>query len=215
MTMRDLRRNYEMKALERSDLAAHPVNQFHKWFEEARDASPPDWLELNAMTLATYDRQAQQVTARIVLLKHIDERGFMFFTNYLSDKGTQLSDHPQASLVFYWPHIERQVRIVGRVSKTDRATSEHYFHSRPRTSQLGAAASQQSSEIEDRQVLEAEVARLDALYQDQQVPCPEHWGGLLVEPYEIEFWQGRLDRLHDRFVYRKQADSWTIARLSP
>lgn len=215
MTMRDLRRSYDMKALERQDLAAHPVNQFHKWFDEARDASPPDWLELNAMTLGTYDQAAQQVTSRIVLLKHLDERGFMFFTNYESHKGMQLSEHPQASLVFYWPHMERQVRVLGRVSKTDRATSEHYFHSRPRTSQLGAAASRQSSVIENRQVLETEVARLDALYQDQPVPCPEHWGGLVVVPYEIEFWQGRLDRLHDRFVYRKQAEAWEIARLSP
>ena len=215
MTMRDLRRNYDMKALEREDLAGHPVNQFHKWFEEARDASPPDWLELNAMTLATYDPDQQQVTARIVLLKHLDERGFMFFTNYLSDKGTQLSLHHQASLVFYWPHMERQVRVLGRVSKTDRQTSEHYFHSRPRTSQLGAAASQQSKVIESREVLQAEVARLDKLYQDQQVPCPDHWGGLLLQPYEIEFWQGRLDRLHDRFAYRKTGEAWTIVRLSP
>ncbi len=213
--MRDLRRNYDLKALERQDLAAHPVNQFHKWFEEVRDASPPDWLELNAMTLSTYDRTSSQVTARIVLLKHLDERGFMFFTNYASDKGAQLADHPQASLVFYWPHMERQVRVVGHVSKTDRATSEHYFHSRPRSSQLGAAASQQSREIENRQVLEAEVARLDALYENQQVPCPEHWGGLLLQPTVVEFWQGRQDRLHDRFVYRKQGDSWSIARLSP
>ncbi len=208
MTMRDLRRNYELKALEREHLAAHPVQQFHRWFEEAQAASPPDWLELNAMTLATYDAQAQEVTSRIVLLKHLDERGFMFFTNYLSDKGSQLSQHQQASLVFYWPHMERQVRILGQVTKTDRATSEHYFHSRPRSSQLGAAASQQSREIDSRQVLEAEVARLDALYADEPVPCPEHWGGYLLAPYEIEFWQGRQDRLHDRFVYRKQKEGW-------
>ncbi len=167
------------------------------------------------MTLSTYNPASAQITSRIVLLKHLDERGFMFFTNYLSDKGKQLVEHPQASLVFYWPHMERQVRVLGHVSKTDRATSEHYFHSRPRSSQLGAAASQQSKVIADRQVLEAEVARLDALYQDQQVPCPEHWGGLLLAPYEIEFWQGRQDRLHDRFVYRKQGDLWEIARLSP
>ncbi len=208
MTMRDLRRNYELKALEREHLAAHPVQQFHRWFEEAQAASPPDWLELNAMTLATYDAQAQEVTSRIVLLKHLDERGFMFFTNYLSDKGSQLSQHQQASLVFYWPHMERQVRILGQVTKTDRATSEHYFHSRPRSSQLGAAASQQSREIDSRQVLESEVARLDVLYADEPVPCPEHWGGYLLAPYEIEFWQGRQDRLHDRFVYRKQKEGW-------
>lgn len=215
MTMRDLRRNYDMKALEREHLASHPVQQFHRWFEEAQAASPPDWLELNAMTLATYDPHTQQVTARIVLLKHLDERGFMFFTNYLSHKGAQIGSHLQVSLVFYWPHMERQVRVVGQVSKTDRETSEHYFHSRPRSSQLGAAASRQSSEIESRQVLEAEVARLDALYKDEQVPCPEHWGGYLIAPYEVEFWQGRLDRLHDRFVYRKKNDTWHIARLSP
>ncbi|MCC6509748.1 MAG: pyridoxamine 5'-phosphate oxidase [Pirellulaceae bacterium] len=215
MTMRDLRRNYELKALEREDLADEPLDQFHTWFQEARHAAHPDWLELNAMTLSTYDRQREQVTSRIVLLKHVDERGFMFFTNYLSHKGTQLSDRPAASLVFYWPHMERQVRVVGHVTKSDRQTSEQYFHDRPRSSQLGAAASRQSSEIESRQVLQAEGARLDELYRDQEIPCPEHWGGLILAPHEMEFWQGRQDRLHDRFVYRKQPSGWYIARLAP
>jgi pyridoxamine-phosphate oxidase len=143
----------------------------------------------------------------------------MFFSNYASEKGQQLAAHPQASLVIYWPHMEQQVRIQGTVSRTDRETSERYFHARPRSSQLGAAASAQSEPIADRHVLEAEVARLDAQYRGREVPCPEHWGGYLVKPHEIEFWQGRSDRLHDRFVYRRGSPAavhpWNIERLSP
>lgn len=217
MTMRDLRRNYKSSALEQEDLAADPLEQFHRWFAEAEAAEHPDWLELNAMTLATSD--GKQVYARVVLLKHVDERGYMFFTSYGSAKGQQLTNYPLASLVFYWPHMERQVRVQGSVSKTDRETSEQYFHARPRSSQLGAAASQQSAPVENRQMLEAEVARLAELYSDQEIPCPESWGGFVVKPHEIEFWQGRADRLHDRFVYRllneKTVGRWSIARLSP
>lgn len=219
MTMRDLRRNYEMHALNRDDLSEDAIEQFQTWFRVARTTEHPDWLEINAMTLATYDTQTQRVAARIVLLKHVDQHGFMFFTNYLSDKGQQLASHPAASLVFYWPHLERQVRVQGVVSPTDRATSQHYFGERPRSSQLGAVASRQSSVVTDRQVLESEVARLDSLYQGQAIPCPEYWGGYLMQPHCIEFWQGRLDRLHDRFIYRKNSQStegpWIIERLSP
>jgi pyridoxamine 5'-phosphate oxidase len=219
MTMRDLRRNYNVGALEREDLADDPLQQFEQWFADAEAVEHPAWLELNAMTLATYDAATGQVYARVVLLKHVDEQGFLFFTNYESDKGRQLAGHPAASLVFYWPHLERQVRVQGRVTKSDRETSEQYFHARPRSSQLSAAASCQSSAIADRTLLEAEVARLAELYHDQEIPCPEQWGGLLVKPHEIEFWQGRADRLHDRFVYRQtsqsSADPWTITRLSP
>lgn len=219
MTMRDLRRNYALKALNRDELDSDPIAQFQRWFLEATDTDHPEWLELNAMTLATYDPQSQQVYARIVLLKHFDASGFMFFSNYTSDKGRQLAAHPQASLVIYWPHMEQQVRIVGTVSRTDRQTSQRYFHARPRSSQLGAAASAQSQPVSNRQQLEAEVARLDQLYHGGEVPCPEHWGGYLVSPHEIEFWQGRSDRLHDRFVYRltdkTPQPSWTIERLSP
>lgn len=219
MTMRDLRRNYVRKALNRDDLATDPIEQFQRWFLEAVAVDHPEWLELNAMTLATYELQSGQVYARIVLLKHFDASGFTFFSNYNSDKGLQLAAHPKASLALYWPHTEQQVRIQGAVSRTDRETSERYFHARPRASQLGAAASPQSKAIPDRRVLEAEVERLDQLYQDREIPCPEHWGGYLLTPHEIEFWQGRSDRLHDRFVYRltdaTPQPSWTIQRLSP
>jgi pyridoxamine 5'-phosphate oxidase len=220
MPMRDLRRNYELKALNREDLFPDPIEQFHHWFADAQAAERPNWLELNAMTLATYDIDAQQVSARMVLLKHVDAHGFTFFSNYDSDKGRQLASHPSASLVLYWPHIERQVRVQGTVTKTDIETSARYFHARPRSSQLGAAASMQSAPVADRHVLEAEVARLDKLYQGREIPRPEHWGGYVVSPCSIEFWQGRRDRLHDRFLYRRESAaledrSWAIERLSP
>lgn len=219
MPMRDLRRDYELTALNREDLLPDPIEQFHSWFADAQAAERPDWLELNAMTLATYDVASQQVAARMVLLKHVDHEGFTFFTNYDSDKGRQMAAHPQVGLVLYWPHIERQVRIQGRATKTDAETSTRYFHARPRSSQLGAAASQQSAPVPDWHVLEAEVARLDKLYHGQEIPRPEHWGGYRVRPSSVEFWQGRRDRLHDRFLYRavgpNDSSRWTIERLSP
>ena len=217
--MRQLRRNYELKALDQIELQADPIDQFVRWFADAQAAERPDWLELNAMTLASYDIQSQQVAARIVLLKSVDASGFTFFTNYDSDKGRQLASHPAAALVLYWPHIERQVRIQGMVSQTDAATSTHYFHERPRASQLSAVASKQSQPVTDRGVLEAEVARLDQLYLGREIPRPENWGGYTLQPHTLEFWQGRRDRLHDRFVYRQTNGEsnvqWTIERLSP
>ncbi len=217
MPMRDLRRSYEMKALNREDLHPHPIEQFRTWFDGATQGEWPDWLEPNAMTLATYDVARSRVDARIVLLKHVDERGFMFFTNYLSEKGQQMAAHSSASLVFYWPHMEQQVRIRGQIAKTDRQTSEHYFHSRPRSSQLGAAASSQSRALVSREELEGKVQELAAMYENREVPCPTHWGGYILAPDEIEFWQGRSDRLHDRFLYQLQSNrvTWEISRLSP
>lgn len=214
--MRELRRNYELKTLEREDLASDPLAQFQLWWDEAIEAEHPDWLELNAVSLATYDPQSRRVDARMVLLKHVDERGLMFFTNYESAKGHQVAEHPAASMVMYWPHLERQVRVQGQIVKTDRQTSERYFHERPRSSQLGAAASQQSARIASRRLLEEEVARLDALYAGVEVPCPEHWGGYILQPTRMEFWQGRRDRLHDRFQYTKEDQGgWAVARLAP
>lgn len=217
--MQHLRRSYEKLALNIQDMALCPLEQFRKWFDEAQNTERPEWLEINAMTLATLDRSTGQVFARIVLLKSVTDTGFTFFTNYDSHKGRQLADHPVASLVIYWPHLERQVRVQGSVSRTDRATSESYFQARPRNSQLSAAASQQSSPLADRKLLEDEVQRLDLLYRDRPVPCPDNWGGYSLRPHQVEFWQGRPDRMHDRLVYQTNPvianSSWTIERLSP
>lgn len=219
MTIKHFRRSYEQKALDRADLVNDPVEQFGEWFSEANEVDKPEWLEVNAMTLSTYETATGCVAARIVLLKHFDAAGFTFFTNYQSDKGQQLLAHPRASLVFYWPHVERQVRIEGSVSQTDRATSEQYFAERPRASQLGAVVSSQSRPILGRQELDEAVAKLVAEYGDRPIPCPQNWGGFRLKPTRIEFWQGRPDRLHDRFVYIRSADmstnSWSIQRLSP
>ncbi len=167
------------------------------------------------MTLATADERGF-VTARIVLLKGYSEAGFMFFTNYDSAKGQQLLENPRASLVFYWPHVERQIRVNGSVTKTEAATSDKYFHARPRGSQLGAVASAQSQPLADRQSLEQQAAELDQRYADQEIPRPDYWGGYLLEPDSLEFWQGRNNRLHDRFSYDLEAGGkWKITRLAP
>jgi pyridoxamine 5'-phosphate oxidase len=171
-------------------------------------------LDLNAMTLATADKHGRP-SARIVLLKGLDERGFMFYTNYNSRKGHELAENPEAALVFYWPEQERQVTIAGQVSKLPKAESEAYFESRPRGSQIGAWASDQSAVVGDRTELEKKWQEFEAKFP-KEVPCPEHWGGYVLAPKRMEFWQGRPNRLHDRFRYTRQNDkSWSIERLSP
>jgi pyridoxamine 5'-phosphate oxidase len=219
MVIHHLRRAYEQRTLSRQELADDPLQQFAVWFREAAEVEHPDWLEINAMTLATYDPMAGCVAARIVLLKHFDHAGFTFFTNYESDKGRQLAACPRASLVLYWPHVERQVRIEGSVTRTDRDTSQRYFSERPRSSQLGAIASQQSRPLLDDAALAQRVAALEQEFGDREIPCPENWGGYRLHPTRLEFWQGRPDRLHDRFVYVRSADtrtvSWSVERLSP
>ncbi|MFO1066495.1 MAG: pyridoxamine 5'-phosphate oxidase [Pirellulales bacterium] len=219
MTIHHLRRSYDLSALDREHLAGDPMNQFRTWFLEASDFDKPEWLEINAMTLSTYEDSTGAVASRIVLLKHFDDHGFTFFSNYDSDKARQMAEHPQAGLLFYWPHVERQVRIEGMVTKTDRTTSEQYFRERPRASQLGAVASRQSQPISDRQTLEAAVAELAAKHGDAPIECPPYWGGFRLSPSRIEFWQGRPDRLHDRFVYTRPVGAsdatWKIDRLSP
>ena len=210
----DLRQNYTLAGLTEQDLDADPIQQFSLWFQQALDA---DLIEPNAMTLATATTEGKP-SARIVLLKGFSKAGFVFYTNYASQKGQELIANPYAALVFLWDKLERQVRIEGRVEKLSAAESTAYFHSRPKASQLGAWASAQSQVIPNREILEQKLAELTQQYadEDQVVPLPEHWGGFRVIPQRIEFWQGRPSRLHDRLVYEQQADhSWSISRLSP
>ena len=208
----DLRQNYTLTGLAETDVSSHPIDQFQQWFEQALEA---DIIEPNAMTIATATPEGIP-TARIVLLKGVSQQGFVFYTNYESQKGQQLIANPYAALVFLWDKLERQVRIEGKVVKLERAESEAYFHSRPKASQLGAWASEQSRVIPDRQVLEQKLADLKTQYQEASVPIPEHWGGFRVVPSRLEFWQGRPSRLHDRLVYNLQSDaSWQIERLAP
>ncbi len=202
----------EEPALRRDDLDPNPFAQFAKWFADAQAAI----LKLpNAMTLATATREGRP-SARVVLLKDFDEQGFVFFTNYESQKGQELEANPQATLVFYWDKLDRQVRISGRVTKTSRQESEIYFNTRPLDSRLGAWASKQSRVIPSRKLLEDEMQQFIEKYADGEVPLPSYWGGYRLAPDQIEFWQNRTGRLHDRFRYSRQNDNqWLIERLSP
>ena len=211
-TIADLRQDYTLQGLKETEVNSDPFVQFKEWFDQALNANI---LEPNAMTIATTTTQGVP-SARMVLLKDFDDRGFVFYTNYNSQKAQELAKNPQAALVFWWAELQRQVRICGRVEKVDDAESEQYFYSRPFNSRLGAWASNQSEVIESREVLEKHLQELKAKYQNQDVPRPPHWGGIRVIPTEIEFWQGRSSRLHDRLVYKITEDnSWKIERLSP
>ena len=211
-SLAELRKNYSLGSLDAADADRNPFRQFDAWFAQAVDAQLP---EPNTMTLATVDSRGRP-SARIVLIKVVDERGFVFFTNYESRKGHELAHNPFASLLFYWIELERQVRIEGTVVKTSEAESDQYFHSRPLGSRIGAWASEQSQVIESRAVLETREKEISAQYGDLP-PRPPHWGGYRLVPDAIEFWQGRPSRLHDRLLYTRSADSsdWQIARLSP
>ncbi|HTJ91916.1 MAG TPA: pyridoxamine 5'-phosphate oxidase [Pararobbsia sp.] len=209
-SLADLRQTYARGALDETDVDADPIRQFEKWFEEAQSAEVP---EPNAMSLATADAQGRP-SNRIVLVKGVDARGFVFFTNYESAKGRNVAENPYASLLFFWQPLERQIRIEGRIERTSADESDAYFHSRPLGSRIGAWASHQSS-ITDRATLEADEARFAAQYGDNP-PRPPQWGGYRVVPESIEFWQGRPSRLHDRIKYlRAQDGAWMIVRLSP
>ena len=207
-----LRVDYRLGRLDESEVLRDPIEQFGRWFREAQDAAVP---EPNAMTLATVDAQGAP-SARVVLLKGLDEGGFAFYTNYLSRKGRELAANPRAALCFYWHALERQVRVEGMVERVSRAVSETYFHSRPIASQIGAWVSEQSAAITSRQELERREAELRARFGGGPVPIPEHWGGYRVVPHAIEFWQGRPSRLHDRLQYTRGGDgAWTLRRLAP
>ena len=206
-----LRRDYALSSLAEADVDPSPIRQFHRWFADATAAAV---LEPNAMTLATATRDGVP-SARIVLLKGVDERGFTFFTDYRSRKGAELTENPLAALTFLWKEIERQVRITGAVSRVSTEESEAYFRTRPPGSQLGAWASTQSTVIASRTELEERLQDVTSRFAGGDVPLPPHWGGFRVEPDEIEFWQGRQSRLHDRLRYTRDASGWKIVRLSP
>ena len=207
----DLRKEYTRAGLTESDVAPDPVEQFRRWFDEALEA---DLHEPNAFVLATATRDGLP-SARVVLLKGLDERGFVFYTNYEGRKGRELEENPRAALLFYWGELERQVRIEGTVSRVSEEESDAYHASRPRGSRLGAWASEQSRVVEDREVLESRIGDLEAEYEGREVPRPPFWGGYRVEPEAIEFWQGRENRLHDRIVYRRESGRWKTERLQP
>ena len=209
----NLREDYRRAALDEKECAPHPVRQFERWFHDVKSAA---LKEPNAMTLATVDTQGQP-SARIVLLKGIEENSFLFYTNYKSRKGLELAANPRCALTFFWAELERQVRIEGSVEKVSRETSEAYFKGRPKGSRLGALLSQQSAELPSREPLEKGLAELEERFaHTDDVPMPESWGGYRVKPHLVEFWQGRTNRLHDRILYRlEQSGTWRIGRLSP
>jgi pyridoxamine 5'-phosphate oxidase len=207
----NLRLNYTRQTLNEAEVDPDPIQQFRLWFAQAVETQLP---EPNAMTLATATKEGIP-SARIVLLKGVDEQGFVFYTNYESRKGQDLTTNPQLALVFLWKLLERQVRIEGRVEKVSAAEADAYFSSRPLESRLGAWASEQSQVIPNRQVLEQRYQELQEKYKDQEVPRPPHWGGYRVIPHEVEFWQGRPSRLHDRLRYRLDRNHWLIERLAP
>jgi len=212
MLIADLRKKYKPASLRRKGLAGDPFRQFHKWFRKALETVRG---EPNAMMLATAD-QSGRPSARTVLLKSFDKHGFVFYTNYKSRKGRELAENPHAALVFYWAELQRQVCIAGLVRKIPREESEAYFQSRPLESRLAAWVSPQSQVISGRDVLEEGMQLMKQKYRRRKVPLPPHWGGFLLAPVSIEFWQGRPNRLHDRFRYiRWRKKGWTIEQLAP
>jgi len=206
-----LRKEYTKNGLSEKEVSGNPLEQFQSWFDAALDSGLP---EPNAMHLSTVSQESRP-SSRIVLLKELDENGFVFYTNYHGRKGRDLAVNPSASLTFFWVDLERQVRIEGKVSKVSAQESDDYFAVRPRGSQIGAWVSHQSEVVPSRDILEQKQTEYERQFADEVVPRPPHWGGYRLVPDRIEFWQGRPSRLHDRLVYDLQDEKWTISRLAP
>lgn len=211
LNIADIRMDYMLAALDEETAGTDPIAFFSKWFKDAESARI---TEINAMTLATADAQ-NRPHARIVLLKGLDDRGFVFFTNYDSAKGQHIAENPNVSLLFFWKELERQVRIDGRIEKVPAEESDIYFHSRPEGSRLGAWASPQSREIPHRNILDLNYSKYEAEFSGIQIPRPAHWGGYIVIPERIEFWQGRSSRMHDRILFKRNGSAWHRSRLAP
>lgn len=209
--LRDIRTNYQKDELDESSVSPDPFEQFSKWLNEAVKSNIP---EPTAMVLSTID-QTGNPESRVVLLKELSSKGLIFFTNYNSRKGQQISGNPHVSVVFFWPENERQVRIKGTAEKIPEKESENYFFSRPLDSQLGAWASPQSQVIESRKILDDNYTQYQKYFQNHEIKKPPHWGGFLIRPVYFEFWQGRPNRLHDRLEYILSGDDWIIRRLAP
>lgn len=206
-----LRKEYTSRSLDEKSLPVNPILLFETWMEEAIAAGVP---EPTAMNLSTVGKDGRP-SARIVLLKEVSDKGLLFFTNFESRKGTQLIENPHAAITFFWPELERQIRLEGNVKKISEADSEAYFKSRPKESRIGAWASDQSRPLADKKILEDKFKLLTAKFSESEIPKPNFWGGFLFEPSLIEFWQGRPNRLHDRILYQSKVNSWNTTRLYP
>ena len=211
VSLEEMRKQYEMNELNRSDLLESPTEMFRSWFEKIEDL---EHIEPNAAILSTSTKKGKP-SSRTILVKEYDEKGFVFYTNYKSKKAQEIEINPYGSLIFYWQDFERQVRIQGKIRKVSRNKSEKYFHSRPKLSQISVLASHQSKTLESRKELDNKVKKLEKMYDGKEVPLPDYWGGYILEHRNVEFWQGRRDRLHDRFVYTKHGRIWQTERLAP